>query len=391
MELTDELLAWCVFENRYDDVRFLITECGADLLAARDIYGDPVVCVAAAQGHTDVLELLLAGAAKESAYSLSKIVSARDTDNATPLVLACLHGHVECVRALLGAGASPYSKWQFMEPIHWATAYGHYACADELEGLTRVANASRVPRGRSTTVSLLDRTVNRLRPVPLCSGWCGRVWVQTSILNAVLAQGARGALATNHPALKALNIALRRYLYPDLYGKQVSNPPQLPAAVRQSVSVRPGVALGRAPDSDHPDHQRSVVPTINASIFGHQPNAHPEFVAIDPKFTDLGWDNWFGELCLAFACVDEHGRRHELMLLRWLWASTETLVRDERSGGYREVPYRTRYGLQNKYEVMSVDTAMHRAPVFRPPRFAEPEREVRSEPYIWAPDLYGIF
>ena len=129
--------------------------------------------------------------------------------------------------------------------------------------------------------------------------------------------------------------------------------------------------------------ESSNPPTINASIFGHQPNAHPEFVAIDPKFTDLGWDNWFGELCLAFACVDEHGRRHELMLLRWLWASTETLVRDERSGGYREVPYRTRYGLQNKYEVMSVDTAMHRAPVFRPPRFAEPEREVRSEPHTY--------
>ena len=134
-----------------------------------------------------------------------------------------------------------------------------------------------------------------------------------------------------------------------------------------------------------------MVPTINASIFGHQPNAHPEFVAIDPKFTDSGWDNWFGELLLAFACVDEQGRRHELMLLRWLWASTETLVRDERSGGYNEVPYRTRYGLQNTYEVMSVDTAMHRAPVFRPPRFADPEREVRLEPYIWAPDLYGIF
>ena len=51
------------------------------------------------------------------------------------------------------------------------------------------------------------------------------------------------------------------------------------------------------------------------------------------------------------------------------------------------MPYRTRYGLQNKYEVLSVGSAMHRAPVFRPPRFADPEREVRLEPYIWAPDL----
>ena len=180
------------------------------------------------------------------------------------------------MQALLGAGASPFSKWQFLEPIQWAVAYGHDDCADELEGLTRVANASRMPRGRSASVSLLDRTANRLRPVP-GSGWCGLVWVQTSILNAVLVQGARGALATNHPALKALNLALRRYLY----GKQ---PPQLPAAVRQSVSVRPGVALGRsrprAPDSDHPDHQRSVVPTINASIFGHQPNASACCVAL---------------------------------------------------------------------------------------------------------------
>ena len=306
-------------------------------------------------------------------------MSARDSDRATPLVLACIHGHVECVQALLGAGASPFSKWQFLEPIQWAVAYGHDDCANVLEGLTRVANASRVPRGRSTTVTLLDRTVNRLLPIPSRIG-SGSGGGSSCAADDV---GTDAAGRGDGQRRKMLHLALCKYFYGNKLGKK-----QLPASVQQSISVRPGIVFGRSPSRQ--DHQRSVAPTVKASIFGHQLEAHPEFVAIDPQFTDPVWANWFGELVLAFACVDEHGQTHELMLLRWLWASTETLVRDER-GEYSEVPYRTRYGLQNKYEVLSVGSAMHRAPVFRPPRFADPEREVRLEPYIWAPDLYGIF
>lgn len=400
MRLTDEALVWCVLEERTAEAQFLLAECGADP-SVRDCDGDPVACLAASHGLLPILTLLLEAASHEGAgsHTLDKMLRARDSDGATPLVLACLHGHMECVYALLGAGACPTSKWQGLEPIHWAAGKGHETCVRALAGLSTARDPQRVPHGRSLQTTLRDPAANRLQPVPpktvrtrqqalLCQfdggpriplHWPGRQWVKSSILCATLAQGPRGELAASHVGLRALPLALRRYIF----GKHLINPPRLSAQIAASLSVRPGVVLGRG--------AHSVDRRIDASVFGRR-TAHssPRIVAIDPKFTDDSYVNWFAELYMCFVCLDADGVLHELCYLRWMWPSTESLSYNEVTKLYEEVPYHTRYHLANRWEVMDVRAVSHLAPVFMPPRFNEPYFTPAS-PYIWAPDLCGDF
>ena len=395
MALTDELLAWLVLEEQPSEIEFLLTHCGADALA-KDADGDPVVCVAAASGNFEALHHLLAAAERESRWTLANLVAQRDSDGATALVLASMHGHAQCVQSLLGAGACPTSKWQHLEPIHWAAAFSHTDVVEILEPLTTVVNASVVPHGRSVAPHLIDSRSNRLQPIPARRHkgtedgssdhtWAGKLWTSRSILSTLLSEGSKGAIATAYPGLGVLGLALRRYLY----GKNLRNPRALSKRVAASVAVRPGIKLRK----DASNHRLNVAGSVNATYFGRRTCAR-QFVALDPGTAGTAFDNWIAELVLCFTCIDDDGVVLELCYVRWLWPSSESFKHNKVTGAYEEVAYHTRYHLRG-YEVMDVPSVMHRAPVFEPPHFENAGNRAPTAAgsctFILADDLYGIF
>ena len=57
----------------------------------------------------------------------------RSKAGATPLFVACQHGHPEVVRRLLLAGADAARAFEGVTPLEKARAKGHAACAELLE------------------------------------------------------------------------------------------------------------------------------------------------------------------------------------------------------------------------------------------------------------------
>ena len=76
------------------------------------------------------------------------------------------------------------------------------------------------------------------------ASWPGHVWVQSSILEAVLKKDERSnALCLEYPCLKYLDLSLRKLLWPTAYRQN-----RLTAEMIQSLSLRPGLQLRRKAD-----------------------------------------------------------------------------------------------------------------------------------------------
>lgn len=74
-------------------------------------------------GHAQALEVLLQG---------EREVDQRDEAGRTPLALAAMRGHTDCVHTLLSQGASPRSTdAQYgRTPVHLAGEFDHVCCED---------------------------------------------------------------------------------------------------------------------------------------------------------------------------------------------------------------------------------------------------------------------
>ena len=263
--MTNELLIWCVMHQRVDDARWLLDAGGADA-DAKDDEGDPVVCLAAANGLDDPLKLLIEANAN---------IEARDSTEsgrATPLVLSCINGHDKCTRLLLEAGAAPASKWQYLTPIQWAHINKHKECVRACQ--TFGATLTRVPLGRGGST---ETNINKLRPTPAVAPrrrrkeasikatatadggdadgdgdeprWRGYRWVKTSLMRVLTTKKSADAqaLKKEHPCLTALDGKLREYLK-NLDGASTA-PKALPEEVLDSFTIRPGIRL-RAKEAD---------------------------------------------------------------------------------------------------------------------------------------------
>ena len=370
--LTGRLLCRAVLDGIHADVDWLLASGGADANTV-DEDGDPLLNVAVSLGDVGCVRLLLQAHAN---------VESRDTDGATPLVLACMQGRTECADALLSEGALVASRWQGLQPVQWAKLNGHEEavslCTDFGGELYRLPfGAGRVdtnPYGR-----------NRLRPVPSTSArgarlqiaskaakhtskaerraaaWQGLPWVRASLLQAVQQK------QESDPELKMLATALRSCL-------EIA---KLTREVVSSFSIRPGIRLRR----DRNDPKLAASKTVDASIFG-RPDAAPHFVEVDHR--DPMYKHFFGHLLLTFQCV-HLGQVHELCYIKYVWPD------DCRYDG---TPFVTRYSFvsKNMYEVLDVSSVLRRVPLMAPPLLEPLQNGVCVSPYfILNDDIYGRF
>ncbi|CAG0902819.1 unnamed protein product, partial [Cyprideis torosa] len=89
-------LIWASEGGHVETVEFLVREAKADLEGRENIFGWTALSLAAMEGHTHVMEILLAAGAE---------VDARDSNGLTPLQWACKEGALEGVRLLIDHGA----------------------------------------------------------------------------------------------------------------------------------------------------------------------------------------------------------------------------------------------------------------------------------------------
>ena len=354
-------------------------------------------------------------------------------------------------RLLLAAGANRDVQWQFLQPVQWASlrAKGSHSALDQgryhacVEALTNAgAILRRIPPGRGLqddgSIAQLDRTVNRLQaprspeihrrrrkgisPRKVVAGeasssestWDGWPWVKHSLLKALLAKNAHATtLLAAYPALGHLDMALRRKLCTTPKGSKC--PKKLPAAVVDSISLRPGVIFGqelaaragakRRRDGSHASAssnskpavkfgmQRAAAPKAEATLLGAALRRRvPHFLSVDfernPDFDDY-YKYYFCELLLALKCVDVEGKPRELCFVRWL----DTANPQEPDG----VPLQTKYVYYTgnsslTYAVVDAEAVQYRAPLVEPPSM-EPNPPIGSTRRYWIlnHDVYGVF
>ena len=228
----------------------LLQAYGADW-DAKDEEGDTALCLAASQGHAELVGLLLSAGAD---------VELRGREGATPLVEACIGGHLDVLKLLLNKGAKKDSRWNQLSPTQWAKLQSHEACVVELQG--RGAVLRRLPVGSGDVVSRGPAMQNRLCQPPAkprlrrkaasikvavaddgeaeAAAWPGHAWVSDSLLAAVVRRRSNtsmAALKKANPCLAALAGHMRKYLSVSMLSKKVLN----------SFSLRPGLRL-RAKD-----------------------------------------------------------------------------------------------------------------------------------------------
>ncbi|KAI0032031.1 hypothetical protein K488DRAFT_50830, partial [Vararia minispora EC-137] len=134
------------------DVVVLLLEHGARSVPSSN--GEYPIHFAARQGHADVVSLLVRLEGWDTPDKFSEW---------TPLFHAVRFGHINCVRALLQAGArSDAADEMGNRAMHYAAWYGHYACAELLrEAAVRVPAPEPIvgsPAERSTGSSQLRAT-----------------------------------------------------------------------------------------------------------------------------------------------------------------------------------------------------------------------------------------
>lgn len=95
----------CAFAGHLAILQFLVEDCGADALSARNDLGCTPLWLAAGYGHVDVLQYLLNRIEAVSSLVLSpaEIVMGENSTGDTPLLAAASRGHVEVCRLLLEA------------------------------------------------------------------------------------------------------------------------------------------------------------------------------------------------------------------------------------------------------------------------------------------------
>ena len=385
--LNEEVLCWLVLEGREDDVKRLLKE-GRVQADAKDADGDLAIHLAAAHGKLVILEALIAAGAS---------LGARDRERATPLVLACIHGHTDCVTALLRAGAEHSSKWQYLTPIQWAFARGHGEC--EKACAAHGAVRHKVPPGRGETT---EGHVNRLRPPPertvrrrrkaasvkaasASAGadasaargegwWNGHAWVTQSLLSAATPRKKHAdfkQLCTDFNGLKFLDLAVRRYVQRQANAKlssgeaPVALPKQLPDSTIKSFSLRPGVRLRETDASPEVLRKVKAARTLDASWFGREGTAK-HFASIEHD--DPAYVYFLGELLLCFTFVHE-GERHDCCYIRYWWPDVDERKLPAGDG----ISLQTRYVLRkaHMYEVVPVSRVQFRANLVEPPAFRD--------------------
>ena len=95
----------CAFGGHQDILQFLVEDCGADALSARNDLGCSALWLAAGYGHVELLKYLLERIASVSSLVLSpaEIVMGENSTGDTPLLAAASRGHVEVCRLLCEA------------------------------------------------------------------------------------------------------------------------------------------------------------------------------------------------------------------------------------------------------------------------------------------------
>ena len=95
----------CAFGGHQDILQFLVEDCGADALSARNDLGCSALWLAAGYNNVEVLKYLLGRIAAVSCLVLSpaEIVMGENCTGDTPLLAAASRGHVEVCRLLLEA------------------------------------------------------------------------------------------------------------------------------------------------------------------------------------------------------------------------------------------------------------------------------------------------
>ena len=121
-----------------DVVRSLL-DAGADIDAKCDVRGNVPLYGAVVNNHPRVVEVLLAHGAE---------VSPVNDDGFTPLAAAAAYGHVKVAKALVRAGADPWSTPVLgrKSPVEYATEKGH---SDVVAAMTRADKAAN-PRHSSS-------------------------------------------------------------------------------------------------------------------------------------------------------------------------------------------------------------------------------------------------
>jgi len=221
-----------VSEGQVTDVEYLLSAKGGADPSAVDEDGDAMLHVASGHGDVQVVEQLIACGAN---------LEARSHEWATPLVLACINGHLDVARLLLDAGALVGSQWQHLQPAQWAAEYGHTEIVEMIvHTYGGTCKATPEGRGRIAVGDACYHNSNRLRPPPPPSQpgrkhpWLGRQWAFESLLPQITKEGSKGQLCSVWPELQYLKSKLRQYL-----GGALSS------AVAESMRVRPGIRLGR--------------------------------------------------------------------------------------------------------------------------------------------------
>jgi hypothetical protein len=201
----------------------------------------------------------------------------------------------------------------------------------------------------------------------------------------------RARLGGAAPGASSFDLALRRKLSDQ---PNAARPRKLPAAVVNSVSLRPGMSFGRLSksrkygrgarlarggDGSEQDvenaavkfsEQRAAGGYANATCFASSAHAltpHYVSVAFERKPDDY-YKFYFAQLMLCFTCVDLGGERRELCLVRYLWPHKDQMRANEPDG----IPLKTRYVFPSSasakaYAVVDADALEYLAPLVAPP------------------------
>ncbi|GAX81490.1 hypothetical protein CEUSTIGMA_g8919.t1 [Chlamydomonas eustigma] len=131
---------------------------------------------ASARGHFDLVQLILETAVMTDGPEKARrnCIDHTNAKHQTALIVACKHGHPDCVEYLVTNGADPMvcDERRHNTCLHFAALYGHSDCVNKLLGSK---TTSRGDQGRQSTVAQLickdeDDTPN-IRFVDRHNGW----------------------------------------------------------------------------------------------------------------------------------------------------------------------------------------------------------------------------
>ncbi|GAB4813625.1 hypothetical protein N2152v2_000671 [Parachlorella kessleri] len=152
----------CAAQSGSVDCGKALLEAGADIQADYAVTCWTALHIAAAQGHTDFVKLLLAGGASKEAT---------DTDGNTPLHAAAQNGHVETIKELLAAGSDIHARNEYgLTPLEWARRHDHI---EAVEVLRSAAGKQQDLLPYASPMQLLQAFEKVSKPGPARSGTPG--------------------------------------------------------------------------------------------------------------------------------------------------------------------------------------------------------------------------